>query len=150
MDDVIVVVYNLKKKENQKSVLRTANFFGINNIYVLGEKLEHKEKSCMSCHRSMKIQYFSEEWQLINSLKSKGYKIILLEETKNSIPLSTFTFPEKFAILSGHENLGFSDEMLNSADNIVHIENGETFVKCLNTAIAFSIGLYKYKEQKRI
>ena len=143
----ILCILNLKHEKNQISILRTANFFGINTVFVLGEKLKKSEKQCMSSHRNMKIRYFSMEWELINSLKSKGYELVLMELNNNSVPVETFKFPEKCAIMTGHENMGFSDELLNSADHVVHISKGETKVKSLNTAIACGIGLYEYFKQ---
>ncbi len=138
----VLGMLNYKYGCNQVSIIRTANHFGIDKVFVIGDKLEHKEKSCTNCHRKMSIRYF-EEWSLLTSISSKRYKLVLIEKTENSVDIKNFKFPERCVIMSGHEAEGFSQELLDAADHIIHIPTLGDKVKCLNTAVACGIGLYE-------
>ncbi len=148
--EIVTGLLNLKSENNEVSILRTANHFDIMKVFVIGEKLNHKEKTCTNCHRKMKIRYFKESWEFFNSIQSHGYKLILLEKTEDSQDIRNFKFPDKFVLMTGHESKGFSEEFLNNADAVIHIPTLGNQVRCLNTATAFAIGLWEAIKQDGI
>lgn len=64
---------------------------------------------------------------------------IALEQAKNSQPIEKITFPKTpFTLIIGNEEEGVSEELLQSADQLVEIEQfGKK--KCLNVSCAFAI-----------
>ncbi len=144
----VLGILNLKHEKNQISLIRSANHFGINKIFIIGDKLKESEKSCTNCHRKMKKRYF-EDWSFLSSIQSKNYKLVLLEKTENSIDINNFNFPDRCVIMSGHESEGFSKEFLDAADYIIHIPTIGNQVRCLNTAVAGAIGLYEATKIKK-
>lgn len=140
-------IINIKFNNNQTSMLRTASFFGFNKVFYLGEKLPKDVSSCKSAHRHMNIRYYNEEWELIHSARSQGYKIVLIEMNEKSTSIKDFVFPEKCLFMTGHENTGFSDYLLEEADHVVHI-SGVPPIRCLNTAVAFGIAAHHLHEQE--
>lgn len=146
--DVAVGIINLKSKKNELSIVRTAEHFGVRRVFVIGNKIKEKEwEKSKRCHRNMKIKYFNTEESFVNYLRKIDYKLVLIEKSSNSKNLYHFKFPSKCVIMTGHESNGFSNYLIEEADNIIHIPN-VGLVRCLNTASAFSIGMYKYFEQE--
>ncbi len=148
--DVAVGIINLKLWNNELSIIRTAEHFGVRRVYIIGERIRDKDKKweqIKNCQRHMKLKYFNNEESFIEHIKSVGYKLILIEKSSNSKNLYHFKFPSNCVIMTGHENKGFTDYLLKNADDIVHIPN-VGLVKCMNTSVAFGIGMYKYFEQK--
>lgn len=141
-----VGILNLSKQLNTISIIRTAEHFGIHRVFVIGDKI-FNGKSCMNCHKHMLIKYFKDELEFVKYVKDQGYQLILFEKGFSSMNIASYDFPDDVVLMSGHENLGFSPYMLSNADAIVHIPN-VGLVQCMNTASAFSIGCYKYFEQK--
>ena len=148
--EIAVGIINLKLWNNELSIVRTAEHFGVRRIFIIGERIPKKDKKWMqtkNCHRNMKIKYFENELNFINFIKKEKYKLILIEKSDNSKNIFNYKFPDKCVIMSGNENKGFPDYLLENADDIVHIPN-VGMVRCMNTAVAFGIGMYKYFEQK--
>jgi len=141
--EIVLGVLNLKHEINEISVIRSANHFGINRVFVIGDPLRKNEKSCTSCHRKMKVRRFEEIWEFLTSISAKRYELVLMEKTENSVDITDFKFPKRCVIMSGHESKGFPKELLDSASHVVHISTHGNQVKCLNTAVACGIGLYE-------
>lgn len=97
----------------------------------------------------------SDKWENINIqvdvlkyLKEAGYTLVALEQTENSILVWDFEFPEKVAIIPGHETQGNSDETVALCDYCVEIPQ-YGLVESLNVSTATSIALYEYSRQHR-
>lgn len=143
-----VGVLNLKVRDNTISTIRTAEHFGFRRVFVIGKELTC-EKQCINCHRNMIIKYFDSEIEFVNYIKKEGYKLVLFEKSVQSVNIAHYKFPDDVCLMTGHESEGFSDYMLREADSVVHIPN-IGLVRCMNTAAAFAIGVYKYFEQRVI
>ena len=146
--DIAVGIINLKLKKNELSIVRTAEHFGVRRVFVMGSKITNKEwEQSKRCHRNMKVKYFDNEESFVKYIRTIGYKLVLIEKSSNSKNLYHFRFPSKCVIMTGHEVNGFSNYLIEEADEIVHIPN-VGLIKCMNTASAFAIGIYKYFEQE--
>ncbi len=148
--EIAVGIINLKLWNNELSIVRTAEHFGVRRVFIIGERIKKKDKKweqAKRCHRNMKLHYFDTEEDFVNFIKQENYKLILVEKANNSKNLHNYKFPDKCVIMTGHESKGFTDYLLKNANDIVHIPN-VGMVRCMNTAVAFGIGMYKYFEQK--
>ena len=146
--DIAVGIINLKNKKNELSIVRTAEHFGVRRVFVIGKMIKEKEwEQSKRCHRNMKIKYFPNEESFVEYLRVIGYKLVLIEKSSHSKNLYHFRFPSKCVVMTGHESDGFSNYLIEQADEIVHIPN-IGLVRCMNTASAFSIAIYKYFEQE--
>lgn len=143
---VAVGIINLKHEKNTISIIRTAEHFGVRRVFVIGDKILNGS-SCKNCHKHMIVKIFKTEKDFVNYIQTEKYKLVLMEKSPCSINICKYDFPDDIVIMSGHELKGFSDYLLSNADGIIHIPN-VGLVNCMNTAAAFSIGIYKYFEQK--
>ena len=148
--EVAVGIINLKLWNNELSIIRTAEHFGVRRVYIVGKRIKDRDKKwgqVKNCQRNLKIKYFETEKDFVKFIKQADYKLILIEKEANSKNIYHYKFPDKCVIMSGNESRGFTDYLLKSADDIVHIPN-VGMIKCMNTSVAFGIGIYKYFEQK--
>ena len=59
--------------------------------------------------------------EYINGLKKDGWTIVAIEQANKSVPLNSFAFPDKCAILLGKEREGVPVELLNLVDHCIEI-----------------------------
>jgi tRNA G18 (ribose-2'-O)-methylase SpoU len=124
---VIVVLDNVRSAYNVGSVFRTCDAFAIEKIYLCGISASppNRElmKTALGSTESIPWQYFQSSEEAVKELKSSGYKIILIEQTDESISLEKF-LPDKneyYALVFGNEVDGVSDALLSLADTALEI-----------------------------
>ncbi len=124
---VCVVLDNVRSMLNIGSVFRTSDAFRLEHLYLCGitAKPPHRDitKSAIGAEQSVDWTHHSDTVTVVNYLKSKGYVILSVEQTENSIPLDAFDFmpSTKYAIILGNEVDGVSQEAIDMSDNIIEI-----------------------------
>ena len=111
------------------------------------------EKECKKTSRSSeKNVVFSNPDSALNEIqkfKNSNYKIIALEITNNSHPISKISLNsnQSVVLILGDENYGISEEILLISDVITHIDmfgNNSS----MNVASAAAIALYEITKQQ--
>lgn len=157
--DLVVVAHNIRSTHNIGSLMRTCEGFGVKKLYLSGytpypqagedDRLPHVvrklnqqiSKTALGAEKSVTWQNVKDINQLLDELKSSGYKVIALEQTDKSIELNKFKPPSKVALLLGEEVDGVDQELLKACDAAVEIPmlgKKESF----NVTIAAAIALY--------
>ena len=57
----------------------------------------------------------------LTSMKTRGYSIIGIEQSNNSVCLSTFEYPKKSVLLLGKEREGIPAELMHLLDHVIEI-----------------------------
>lgn len=126
--DVIVVLDDIRSGMNVGSMFRSCDCFGLSKIMLCGitPKPPHKEifKTAIGAQNSVDWQYHEDILILLKNLRLKGYQIIGVEQTNESIPLKDLTFEAdaKVAIVMGNEVNGLNDKVLEILDKAVELE----------------------------
>ena len=140
-----LILDNLRSSFNVGSIFRTAECFGISEIFLCGytATLENKKvrKTAMGTDKIVKWQHFEKTEEAIDFLKEKGVKIYALETTSNAKPIYETNFTKPCALIFGNEALGISKEILKMADEIVQIPISG-WKNSLNVGVATGIGCY--------
>ena len=123
---VRIILDNVRSLHNIGSVFRTSDAFLCEAIYLCGISATppNKEihKSALGAENSVHWEYFSSVKEAALKAQSDGYKIVLIEQTDQSIPLDQWEeSTEKIALVFGNEVSGVSDEVLDVADAAVEI-----------------------------
>ena len=146
--EIIVVLDNIRSRENVGSIFRTADAAGVSKIYLCGitPTPPHKKisKTALGAETYVPWEYHAQTWRLLRKLKveSEKLKVIALEQTRDS--QNIFTFKSKFpiALLLGNEVKGLSSQILKHCDKKIFIpmygrkEN-------LNVSVAAGVALYQ-------
>lgn len=146
---MIIVLDNIRSGHNVGSILRTAEFFGLGEIYLGGitPGPEHKEvkKTSLGAEKNLRIKKHYSIFRLVAKLKKEGHKILALEQDRRAINI--FKSKEQFvnhkafnklALVIGNELTGVSKKVLALADCILEIpRSGQK--ESLNVSVAFGI-----------
>ena len=148
---ISIVLDNVRSMHNVGSVFRTADAFLMEGIYLCGftPQPPHRDihKTALGATETVHWQYRPNAPQLISELKETGYKIIAVEQVKNSIPLHRFEWntSEKLALVFGNEVEGVQQEIINQSDACIEIPQLGT-KHSLNISVSAGIVLYKLAE----
>jgi tRNA G18 (ribose-2'-O)-methylase SpoU len=124
---VVVVLDNIRSLNNVGSVFRTADAFRLERIYLCGITAQppHRDihKTALGATDAVDWKYQKNGKEAITALKSLGYKILVLEQTDQSIPLTSFqpSAKDKYALIFGNEVKGVDNELLRMADTCIEI-----------------------------
>lgn len=159
MRDIVLIAHNLRSSHNVGSLLRTSEGMGISKVWLTGytpypvsnkdSRLPHIankidaqiKKTALGAETQQKWEHSETIEEVIDSLRHDSFKIIGLEQTKNSVKLPEFIAPQRLAIIVGREVEGVEPEILKLCDNTVEIPmfgKKESF----NVVQAAAIALY--------
>lgn len=150
---MIVILHNIRSAHNVGSVFRTADAAGVEKIYLSGITPGPRDKYGRANQRLVKVSLGAEKQVsfervksiggLISRLKNEGFKILALEQHKNSIPLFCFKpkKKEKYALMAGAEIRGLPASVLKRADKIFEIPMAGR-KESLNVAVALGIAIF--------
>ena len=148
---VVVICDNISNASNIGSLLRTADTFGIEKLIFCGEGIAMSRKAIKTSRATEKVVPFEMNADIqieINKYKKDKYKIIALEITTKSIPLTNYCFSSDMplVIIIGDENFGVSEAVLSLCDQTLHIDMfGQN--SSMNVVHATSIALYEITKQ---
>ncbi|OGN13328.1 MAG: hypothetical protein A3J47_03685 [Candidatus Yanofskybacteria bacterium RIFCSPHIGHO2_02_FULL_43_22] len=143
---LIIVLHNIRSRENVGSIFRTADAAGVNKIYLCGitpiPPHEKISKTALGAEMCVPWESYKQTWRLLDKLKKEGINIVALEQTKESVDL--FKFKPKFplALVLGNEVKGLSPQILKYCDKKISIPMyGKK--ESLNVSVATGIALYQ-------
>lgn len=156
---LVLVVCNVRSAHNVGSLLRTADGFGVDRVYLCGitpypQKLDDNRmphvrarvdarisKTALGAQNSQKWQYEPDCLQVLRKLKRVGYFRLGLEQTDSSVELTEINPRGKTALVVGNEVEGLDDQILSLCDASAHIAmHGKK--ESFNVAVAAGVGLF--------
>jgi len=142
---VILVLNNLRSRFNVGAIFRTADAAGVEKIYLCGitPAPPHPKinKVSLGAEKSIPFEKKATTAWIVNKLKKEGYKIIALEQSKNSQPYTEIKIKDNIALIVGNEINGIPKSILDKCDKVIHIPmKGKK--ESLNVAIALGICLF--------
>lgn len=168
MKDIVVVLHNIRSVYNVGSIFRTADGGGVKKIYLcgitptplvdrLGKPREDFTKVSLGAEKFVPWEKRRMTSKVIAELKGKGYRILMIEQSKKSIPYYKLkTTHRKLALVLGNEVRGLSPAILRLADKILEIPMRGIVVRnishprylghgkeSLNVTISFGIVLFR-------
>ena len=123
----VVVLDNIRSLNNVGSVFRSSDAFLVEAIYLCGITAQppHKEihKTALGATESVDWKYFENTLDAIRELKTKGFKIVSIEQAEGSVFLQDFeVLPnEKYAFVMGHEVKGVAQNIVDASDIVLEI-----------------------------
>lgn len=140
---------------NLGNVIRSANFFGFNEVFYVGGKRQFDRRSCVGTHNYIPVHFSRTEEEFVKEIEGK-YSLICVE---NNIPkyadktISIFDsnafetnplmdLPPLF--LFGEEQVGISDYLLENSGCILTVPPFGT-VRSLNVGSCASIVMAMYR-----
>ena len=144
---VVLVCDGVQSPANIGSLFRICDALGIIKIVFCNASINFSStrllRTSRNTHKKVDYSISSNSIEELDSLRQKGYKILALEITKNSIPIEEINTnkSDKIALVIGNEQFGISEEILNQISTSTHINMyGEN--SSMNVVQATSIALY--------
>lgn len=150
---LIVVLDNVRSLYNVGSIFRTADAFLLEKIILCGitGTPPHPEikKTALGAEDSVEWEYMEDSFEAVKRLKNKGWKICVLEQVHDSLPLQDFSpSPETgYVLVAGNEVEGVDQKIVDLADFILEIP--QLGVKhSLNVSVSVGIALWQMLKSK--
>lgn len=146
---ITIVLDNVRSLHNVGSAFRTADAFRIEKIYLTGitGTPPHREieKTALGATQSIDWEYSESTKSIIERLKSDNYKIVIIEQTTESIPLNEVTLSndQKYCLVFGNEVHGVSDEAVALGDLAIEIPQHGT-KHSLNISVCLGIVTWEF------
>lgn len=144
---VIVVLDNIRSGLNVGSIFRSADAFLIEKIYCCGYTTTppHREvlKSALGATETVAWEHNESTLDVIETLKQQGTACYAIEQTVNSISLSSFTPKENetIALVLGNEVNGVDQAVIDACNGTIEIAQHGT-KHSLNVAVCAGIVLF--------
>ena len=145
---LIVITDNVRSMHNIGSIFRTADAFLIKEIVLGGISgtPPHPEitKTALGAEDSVSWRHVEDTYKEVEFLKKEGWKISVLEQAHNSVPLNEFNRKkdEKLVLVVGNEVSGVDQKIVDIADYILEIP--QYGVKhSLNVSVSAGIALFQ-------
>lgn len=164
MMEIIVIAHNIRSTFNVGAIFRTCECFGVSKLILSGytpypkikndtrlpyvtEKLTNQiHKTALDTEVMVPFEY--QPTPNFTDLRKKGYKIIGLEQSPDSIKLQDYKPKDKTVLLLGEEVHGLTPELITECDEIIEIKMfGRK--ESLNVSIANGIALYALTSPKK-
>ena len=150
---IVVVLHDVRSVHNVGSIFRTADAAGVSKIVACGitptpldrfKKVRADfAKVSLGAERSVSWEYERTAIGAIEKLRSDGYRIFAIEQSKKSLPYYTArsSGAEKIALVLGGEVAGLPESILAIVDTILEIPMSGA-KESLNVGVAFGIVVF--------
>lgn len=145
---VVSVFMNIEGDFNISSGIRSNLWFNTHGTWIAGRK-KYDRRGTVGAHHYTPVSHDPDPLELLHTLRAEGYRLVAAEITDDAVPLTTYQWEEKSAIIFGEEGLGLSEDVLETVDDIVYIP-GRGSVRSLNVATTSGIFLYDYSAKTGI
>lgn len=140
--ELVNVFVNLAHDMNLGTGVRNSNWFNTQPVNIAGRR-KWDRRGAVGTHVYSGIQHHTTVEEAISALRADGYRIVAAEIDEKAVPLPSYEWDSRSAIIYGEEGLGLSQEALDMCDDIVYIP-GRGSVRSLNVATTSGIFMYDY------
>ena len=153
-NNIYLLLDNIRSVHNVGSIFRTAETLGVSKIYCVGTTPVPMDRFGRKRKDFAKVSLGAEDmvsWEhvegskaveLVKNLKYEGFKIVALEQAKNSIDYKKVKTGSKTLVILGNEVDGVSRNLLELSDVIAEISmKGEK--ESLNVSVSAGILLFR-------
>lgn len=149
--DLTILLENVFDPHNISAVMRTCDAVGIQDIYILNNKMPpHKQwgaKSSSSADKWVTVHQFTDATACFEELRKNFKKIYTTHLSSDAVGLHELNLTESVVLVFGNEKTGVSEEIIAMADgNFIIPQVG--IIKSLNISVACAVSLYEAYRQK--
>lgn len=123
--EIIIITEQLVSPSNYGMMLRTAEAFGVKQlIFITSQHVEltsKMKKTSRSTEKYVEFKFKNDILCTIDEFKKAGFQILALERTNDSISVNDYAFADKVVLVTGSENNGISEAVLNQCDDCVEV-----------------------------
>ncbi len=146
---VVLVLDNVRSMHNVGSAFRTADAFALERLVLCGitGTPPHREieKTALGATQSVAWSHVANTLEAVRQLRREGYRILAVEQAKDSVALHRFETAEneKYALIFGNEVHGVAEKVMEEVDACLEIPQSGT-KHSLNIAVSVGIVLWEF------
>lgn len=146
---LVVVLDNVRSRNNIGSVFRTADAFRVEEVLLCGitsvPPNAEIHKTALGAENSVRWRYFEETMSAVNDLKNAGFTVFAIEQAENSLPLEAVTLDKskRYAVVLGHEVHGVQQAVVDACDHCIEIPQFGT-KHSLNVSVTAGIVIWDF------
>lgn len=151
-NEIFVLLHDIRSVHNVGSMWRTANAVGVNKIFLsgytplpidrFGRERKDFTKVALNSQKSVIWEYAENPTNLVKWLRKEGFRIVAIEQAKNSIDYKKVKIKHPVLFLVGNEVDGITKRLQNLADVIAEIPmKGDK--ESLNVSVAFGVAVFR-------
>ncbi len=151
MQEIAVLLHNIRSSHNVGSIFRTADAAGVSRMYLSGytptplDRFERVQKdiakTALGAEKTVPWEYRKTP-SMIAELKKKGWRIVGVEQDSRSSDYRTFASTQPTLFIFGNEVKGLSSSLRNTCDELIEIPmHGEK--ESLNVSVAAGVILFR-------
>lgn len=124
---LVMVLDNVRSLHNVGSVLRTADAFRVEAVYMCGITATPPSveihKTALGAEDSVNWRYFEDTLKAVHELQAAGYVVLAVEQVEGSLKLGDFQFDptKRYALVMGHEVKGVRQDVVDACDQALEI-----------------------------
>lgn len=149
---IVAILDNIRSKQNVGSIFRTSDALGVNKIYLcgttpcpldrFGREVGEIAKTALGAEKVVPWEYAKATNNLVKKLKKGGFKIIAIEQSKNSLDYKKIRVKGNPAFIIGNEVDGISKSTLCLSDIVAEIPmQGDK--ESLNVSVAYGVAVFR-------
>jgi 23S rRNA (guanosine2251-2'-O)-methyltransferase len=145
---VCILLDNVRSLHNVGSAFRTADAFSVGKLVLAGitGTPPHREieKTALGATSSVEWTHHESAKEAVAALKAEGWKIVVVEQTTESVALQRFSSApgDKLCLVFGNEVNGVSEDVISLADMAVEIPQSGT-KHSLNISVCVGIVVWE-------
>lgn len=124
---LVMVLDNVRSLHNVGSVLRTADAFRVEAVYMCGitatPPSAEIHKTALGAENSVSWRHFDDTLEAVILLQKEGYTVLAVEQVEGSLKLGTFSFEShrRYALVMGNEVKGVRQDVVDACDQALEI-----------------------------
>lgn len=144
MSRLAVVVEDLHDSHNIDAVIRTAEAFGVQNLYRVETSVKDRigRSVTQGAHQWMTVHRFDDPLACVDALHDDGYTVWAADVGEGTRPLHEMELPPKLAVAVGSELLGLSDALKAKVDHRFYLPMFG-FTGSLNVSVTAAIVIWE-------
>jgi tRNA (guanosine-2'-O-)-methyltransferase len=147
---LVVVLDQLVGARNASAVVRTTEALGIQEVHFIDHqgKVGLERSVTKQAQRWLDLYWHRETAPAIQSLKARGYRILVSDIAPGALPLEEVPLSGKIAVAFGSEQKGVSDALRAQADGFFYMPSAG-FTSYVNVSVMAGIALYALDRRMR-
>ena len=142
MNRLAVVVEDLHDSHNIDAVVRTAEAFGVQNVYRIDRSDPVSPGVTQGAHQWLTLHRFDDPARCLASLRDGGYTVWAADVAEGAAPLDQLELPDRLALALGSESDGLSEALRDGADARFYLPM-VGFTGSLNVSVSAAIVIWE-------
>lgn len=149
---LVMVLDNVRSLHNVGSVLRTADAFRVEKVYMCGitavPPSPEIHKTALGAEDSVAWEYSESTLSVVERLKSEGYTVLAVEQVEGSETLGKYLFVpgKRYALVMGNEVKGVQQQVVDACHQALEIPQYGT-KHSLNVSVTAGIVMWEIARQ---